>query len=162
MIVRSAEDIGNTVKQRRIDMELTQSTLADRLGVTRQWISRLEKGRHDITLDRLLALIKALNMTIDLRAIHTDSSAESGVLPKSTMQALNRHFAENLDFEPTAKRLREFMSESFPEPRKLSESMAQISEQISEQLKRSITIERETEDIALNHSKQGEADQDQP
>jgi putative transcriptional regulator len=55
----------NKVKIARIQMDLTQQQLAEQIGVTRQTISLIEKGKYNPTLNLCLDLCYALNKTLD-------------------------------------------------------------------------------------------------
>ncbi|WP_338449305.1 helix-turn-helix transcriptional regulator [Niallia oryzisoli] len=55
----------NKVKITRIQMGLTQQQLAEQIGVTRQTISLIEKGKYNPTLNLCLDLCYALNKTLD-------------------------------------------------------------------------------------------------
>ncbi|USK57729.1 helix-turn-helix transcriptional regulator (plasmid) [Cytobacillus solani] len=55
----------NKVKIARIQMDLTPQQLAKQIGVTRQTISLIEKGKYNPTLNLCLDLCYALNKTLD-------------------------------------------------------------------------------------------------
>ncbi|MFP3722135.1 helix-turn-helix transcriptional regulator [Niallia circulans] len=55
----------NHVKIARIQADLTQQQLADKIGVTRQTISLIEKGKYNPTLKLCLELCYSLNRTLD-------------------------------------------------------------------------------------------------
>lgn len=55
----------NTVKIARVEAGLTQQQLAEKIGVTRQTISLIEKGKYNPTLKLCLAICCALNKTLD-------------------------------------------------------------------------------------------------
>ncbi|HWD62427.1 MAG TPA: helix-turn-helix transcriptional regulator [Humibacter sp.] len=58
-------DIGNIIRDRRLDRGMTQSELADAVGMSRQWIVRFENGNADTaTLDHLLRLAEVLELDI--------------------------------------------------------------------------------------------------
>ncbi|MGV8882977.1 MAG: helix-turn-helix transcriptional regulator [Rhodoglobus sp.] len=67
MKIGNAEDIGRLARQRRIDLGLSQDDLASRAGVTRQWLSRFEQSKADVTLSKALAIMRELDLTIDVR-----------------------------------------------------------------------------------------------
>lgn len=60
--------IGDILKRKRLDLDLTQQELEDRSGVTQSMISKLEKGNaENVSIDVLRKLAKALNcLLIDL------------------------------------------------------------------------------------------------
>jgi transcriptional regulator with XRE-family HTH domain len=52
------------LKKIRAQRGLTQEGLADKAGVSRQYLSRLETGRHDPSLSTLVKLAKALKVKV--------------------------------------------------------------------------------------------------
>ena len=52
------------LKKIRAQRGLTQEGLADKAGVSRQYLSRLETGRHDPSLSTLVKLAKALRVKV--------------------------------------------------------------------------------------------------
>ena len=55
----------NHVKIARIQAGLTQQQLAEKIGVTRQTISLIEKGKYNPTLKLCLDICYAVNKTLD-------------------------------------------------------------------------------------------------
>ena len=55
----------NKVKIARIQVDLTQQQLAEKIGVTRQTISLIEKGKYNPTLKLCLDICYAVNKTLD-------------------------------------------------------------------------------------------------
>ena len=49
----------------RIEHDLSQGELAEKVGVTRQTIGLIELGKYNPTLNLCLAICKALNKTLD-------------------------------------------------------------------------------------------------
>jgi transcriptional regulator with XRE-family HTH domain len=52
------------IKRLRAAREMTQERLAEKTGLTRVHIARLESGNHDPTLSTLMKLAKALKVTV--------------------------------------------------------------------------------------------------
>jgi len=67
MRLRSAADFGAHAAERREQLGLTQSQLAERAGVTRDWIARFETGARNATLFRVLLVYRALGLRLDAR-----------------------------------------------------------------------------------------------
>lgn len=61
-------EIGQRLKDARIDFPLTQAQLAERSGVSLRTIANLESG-HDITFGNLLSILRALSMLSRLELI---------------------------------------------------------------------------------------------
>ncbi|QKY68809.1 helix-turn-helix transcriptional regulator [Lentibacillus sp. CBA3610] len=55
----------NKVKVARVEMDLTQAQLAEKVGVTRQTISLIEKGKYNPTLKLCLEICYAVNKSLD-------------------------------------------------------------------------------------------------
>lgn len=55
----------NEVKIARIQVDLTQQQLAEKVGVTRQTISLIEKGKYNPSLKLCLEICYAVNKSLD-------------------------------------------------------------------------------------------------
>ena len=53
------------LKAARAGLDLSQQELAERVGVSRQTISAIEKGDYNPTLNLCIAICKALGKTLD-------------------------------------------------------------------------------------------------
>lgn len=53
------------MKIARIECDLSQEQLAEKVGVTRQTIGMIETGNYNPTLNLCIAICKALNKTLD-------------------------------------------------------------------------------------------------
>ena len=60
--VESAVDVGALIRQARQAAAMTQQQLADRVGTTRQWVIRLEQGRHSTTMNTALVALSELGL----------------------------------------------------------------------------------------------------
>ncbi|HNU79152.1 MAG TPA: helix-turn-helix transcriptional regulator [Bacillota bacterium] len=58
-------DKNNKLKLARIERDLTQEQLADKIGVTRQTIGLIEAGKYNPTIKLCIAICKELNKTLD-------------------------------------------------------------------------------------------------
>ena len=52
-------------KLARVENDLTQAELADKVGVTRQTIGLIENGKYNPTLNLCLVIARVLNKTLD-------------------------------------------------------------------------------------------------
>lgn len=77
VIIRSVKDLGAAVRQRRKALNLDQASLAAQVGVTRQWIGGLERGKAGVELALVLRTLKALNMPLSLGDPLTDPTTSS-------------------------------------------------------------------------------------
>ncbi|WP_100012289.1 helix-turn-helix transcriptional regulator [Lentibacillus sediminis] len=55
----------NNLKIARFQVNLTQQQLAEEVGITRQTISLIEKGKYNPTLKLCLSICYAVNKTLD-------------------------------------------------------------------------------------------------
>jgi transcriptional regulator with XRE-family HTH domain len=60
--LRTAEQLGAAIRLKRKKKGLSQSTLAERLGVERKWVLRLEAGNPKAELGLVLQALQALGM----------------------------------------------------------------------------------------------------
>jgi transcriptional regulator with XRE-family HTH domain len=58
------EYIGARMRERRVELSITQSPLADELGVSFQQIQKYEKGVNRISASRLFDICKILNVPL--------------------------------------------------------------------------------------------------
>lgn len=61
------QEIGHAIKQQRKAKGLTQQQIADTCEDTRQTIISLESGTRNITIDKLIKVLDALNLTITIQ-----------------------------------------------------------------------------------------------
>lgn len=68
MRVKTIKDIGLIIRARRRKLGMGQRALADRVGVSRQWIVEVEKGKPRVATDLLLRTLQTLDLelTVDL------------------------------------------------------------------------------------------------
>lgn len=55
----------NNVKIARVKKDLTQQQLAEKVGITRQTVSLIEKGKYNPTLKLCLSICDAVNKSLD-------------------------------------------------------------------------------------------------
>lgn len=53
------------IKMARVECELSQEQLAEKVGVTRQTIGMIESGNYNPTLNLCIEICKALNRTLN-------------------------------------------------------------------------------------------------
>ena len=72
--------IGARIQKRRTEMKMTQAELAELIDTNQKHLSRIEGGYHRCTLDIIVAIAKALDVSVDyLIADYEDSSNPSTV-----------------------------------------------------------------------------------
>lgn len=65
-INHALQNIGSSITQRRLLSNLTQTTLAEKAGISRRTLTRIEAGDSGTRLDNLIAVIIALGAYDDL------------------------------------------------------------------------------------------------
>ena len=72
--------IGSRIQDYRIKNNLTQTELADIIGTNQKHLSRIEGGYHRSSFDTIVAIARALHISVDaLIADFNDSSDESTI-----------------------------------------------------------------------------------
>ena len=66
MLAPSVEAFGHHVRERRLHLGLSQSALADVVGVNRRVIGELERGKPSVQLDIALRVAQALGLDVAL------------------------------------------------------------------------------------------------
>jgi transcriptional regulator with XRE-family HTH domain len=57
-------DLGRAVRSRRVARGLSTAELASAAGMSRRYVAALERGERNPRLDRLIAIAKALDMSV--------------------------------------------------------------------------------------------------
>jgi HTH-type transcriptional regulator/antitoxin HipB len=65
--VYSAASIGPAIRHYRKEAGLTQAELAERVGLTREYLSRLEQGHESEQLRRVIAVLRDLGVRATLQ-----------------------------------------------------------------------------------------------
>lgn len=95
MLVRTLDEIGRLVRQRRREFHLTQAQLASQAQTTRHVISRLETGKGDVGTRLLLRILDALQWNLELRLPRTWApSVGPTLLSRETLRALDQQARE--------------------------------------------------------------------
>lgn len=89
MQIRTPRELAMRLKETRQEQGLSQAELADRIGVSRRWVSQLESGKKTLEVGLVLRAIKALGLECDIRsrdsAISRQGSTDLGrILESST------------------------------------------------------------------------------
>lgn len=58
------EDVGALARSRRRSLGLSQAKLAERLGTSQDWVSRLESGKPTLQLGLVLRALRELGVTL--------------------------------------------------------------------------------------------------
>ena len=79
MTIRSVHDLAAAVRGRRLALELTQHQVADRAGVSRDWINYFEAGKSTVELGHVLRVLDALGLCLDLVPGEREQAPTQGV-----------------------------------------------------------------------------------
>ena len=85
MLLRTPKDLGALIRQRRRDLGLDQGTLAERVGVSRQWIIEAERGKPRAEIGLVLRTLDALGVRLAV-----DDSKSAPAAPAQDIDAIVR------------------------------------------------------------------------
>ena len=93
MKVRTPADVGLLLREQRKRLGLDQGELAEHVGVSRQWIIEIEKGKSGAELGLVLRTAQALGLALDVSVAGEASGspamkAKRGAEPKRRQPAL--------------------------------------------------------------------------
>ena len=74
--------IGENLRHARQELRLSQRTVADEVGVSRQAVSAAESGKRAITVEELLKLANLYRRRPDFFLSSTDSAAANAISPR--------------------------------------------------------------------------------
>ena len=66
MRIRTPIDLGAVIRDRRKKLQLDQKSLAAKVGVSRQWIVEVEKGKPGAEIGLVLRTIEALGINLEV------------------------------------------------------------------------------------------------
>jgi len=69
--------LGRAITQRRLDANVTQLELAMAVGVTRSYLSDIERGRRNVTLNTLESVAGALETTSAKLLMHAEKLSKT-------------------------------------------------------------------------------------
>jgi HTH-type transcriptional regulator / antitoxin HipB len=64
MYVRSAIELGKLLRDRRIELGRSQEGIADSIGVSRQWLMKVERGHDGAEIGLVLRALKVLRLRL--------------------------------------------------------------------------------------------------
>jgi HTH-type transcriptional regulator/antitoxin HipB len=68
MLIRTPLDLGALIRERRRELDLDQATFAKSIGVSRQWVSGIERGRARAEIGLVLRALDTLGIRLDAGA----------------------------------------------------------------------------------------------
>lgn len=72
MRARTPTDIGLTIRERRLELGLDQAGLAAKVGVSRQWLIEVEKGKPRAEIGLVLRVLNVLGLDVWLGDLPVD------------------------------------------------------------------------------------------
>lgn len=78
-VVRSAKDVGDLLKERRVEMDVKQYRLAEVADINRVTLSHIEGGTAEVKISSLLKLADALGMKLALVPVEASVQFEGGL-----------------------------------------------------------------------------------
>lgn len=97
--VRTPSDVGNIIRARRKRLGWDQARLAHEIGVSRQWIVDIEKGKPRAELQLILRALQALGLELilssDVAQIPLANAPERGTVTPIDLDAIIEHNRSN-------------------------------------------------------------------
>ena len=76
ILIRTVEDFGLVIRERRRSLGLDQRALAERVGVSRKWIVSVEKGKQRAEVGLLLRTLRALDLVLTVVGTEARAAGE--------------------------------------------------------------------------------------
>jgi HTH-type transcriptional regulator/antitoxin HipB len=80
MRIQTPMDLGLTIRERRKQLRLAQQTLAERVGVSRQWIVEVERGKPRAEIGLILRTLRELGVRLDAGSELKPSATKRGAV----------------------------------------------------------------------------------
>jgi HTH-type transcriptional regulator / antitoxin HipB len=81
MLIRTPNDLGALIRDRRIKLGMDQKSLAQKVGVSRQWIVAAEQGKPRAEIGLLLRTIEVLGIRLSTDKESPDNTKNTGRNP---------------------------------------------------------------------------------
>lgn len=72
--LKNTRDIGALIRRRRKDMGIDQAALADKIGVSRAWLIKVERGHPNAQIGLVLRLLNYLDIPLNASLDNPDVS----------------------------------------------------------------------------------------
>jgi HTH-type transcriptional regulator/antitoxin HipB len=90
MRIRTPVDLGALIRERRKALRLDQKTLAEKVGVSRQWIVDVEQGKPRLEIGLVLRTADGLGIVLTVEPTKGTSLAQSVILDSIVEAARKR------------------------------------------------------------------------
>jgi transcriptional regulator with XRE-family HTH domain len=71
--VQTMADAGAVLRARRLELKLTQASVASRAKVSREWLNEVENGKSRFDFQLYLAVCAALDLGVTVQKRHSDA-----------------------------------------------------------------------------------------
>lgn len=103
MPVHTVAELGAAIRHRRRQLNWDQQSLAERVGVSRQWIVEIEAGKPRAEIGLLLRTLRALDLQLEISLEGRPSRRESMALP---VEGRRRRLDLDFDIDAVVERAR--------------------------------------------------------
>ena len=90
MWIGTPDDLAQAVRDRRRHLGLSQGSLAERVGASRQWIVALEQAKPTAEVGLVLKTLSALGLRIDVRDPDYDTTPYADALREAASREADR------------------------------------------------------------------------
>lgn len=90
MLIRTPKDLGAVIRERRRELGWDQQALANKIGVSRQWVIEIEKGKPRAEVGLVLRALDALGVPLSLGGGTVALSKTGDTVPKIDIDAIVR------------------------------------------------------------------------
>jgi len=90
MLIRTPRDLGAGIRERRRELGLDQQALANKIGVSRQWVIEIEKGKPRAEVGLVLRVLDALGARLLLSGGKVASGEARDTVPEIDIDAIVR------------------------------------------------------------------------
>lgn len=92
MKIYKIEDSGHRIKSYRKKMKMTQEELADKLGISREYLGRIERGQNGISIDLAIIMSDVFQVSVEeVLAIDTGKSKLVNELSDAIIKVLDEN-----------------------------------------------------------------------
>lgn len=93
MKIRTTTDLGAFIRERRANLGMDQSDLAEKAGTSRKWIVEVEQGKPRAEIGLILRTLKTLGVSLDIavdRTRKTSAASQGSVDINNILNSLKK------------------------------------------------------------------------
>lgn len=92
MKIYKIEDSGHRIKSYRKKRQMTQEELADKIGISREYLGRIERGQNGISIDLAIILSDVFQVSVEeVLAVDTGKSKLVNELSEAIIKVLDEN-----------------------------------------------------------------------